>query len=111
MLIAVDNMGLQRGVNLAEAHRRRVQPHSLHGIDVNVRFDGADLQIQRFCLVEIGESILLADRAHAAIAKGDAIGKNAHAGSIQKALGKLCADFTVQNAGHLVVVLPDICQI
>ena len=47
VLVAVDDAGLQRRVDLAERHRRRARAHQLDGLDVDRRLDRPDLQARR----------------------------------------------------------------
>ena len=44
VLVAVDDAGLQRRVDLAERHRRRARSHQLHRLHVDRRLNGAQLQ-------------------------------------------------------------------
>ena len=44
VLVAVDDAGLQRRVDLAEGHRRRARAHQLHRLDVDRRLNRPDLE-------------------------------------------------------------------
>ena len=49
VLVAVDDAGLERRVDLAEGHRRRARPHQLDGLHVDRRLDRAQLQAAELC--------------------------------------------------------------
>ncbi len=75
VLVAVDDAGLQRRVDLAEGHRRRARAHQLDRLDVDRRLDGADLQAGE--LRRIGD--VARSRDHVAEAERVAPGERPHA--------------------------------
>ena len=103
VLVAVDDAGLQRGVDLAERHRRRARAHQLDRLDVDRRLDRPDL--------EAGELARLGDvaraRDHLAEAERVAPGQRPDAHRRLEIVGRLTADRPVDDPVHVSPVAPE----